>query len=150
MRYATIPRSDLKSASDLRWETTEPHRIGGYQSIEIGILSAAPPTQLWLQPYLALNRQDVRLSVGLPAACAARPAVSLWVGASIIDPPLQTAFGDWFLLPPFFQFPLIPMPATGHEVLFAVVPDNIPTPIAVPMQSMMQFQMTNLEVLRVK
>ncbi|MCZ6643083.1 MAG: hypothetical protein O7F71_16015 [Gammaproteobacteria bacterium] len=63
LRYATIARSDLKSANDLRWETTEPHRIGGYQSIEIGILSSAPPTELWLQPYLALNRQDVRLTL---------------------------------------------------------------------------------------
>ena len=63
LRYATIARTDLQTGSDLRWETTQPHRIAGYQSIEIGIVSSAPPTELWLQPYLALNRQDVRLTL---------------------------------------------------------------------------------------
>ncbi len=63
MRYATLARADLKSANEVRWETTQPHRIGGYQSIEIGVLSSAPPTELWLQPYLALNRQDIRLAL---------------------------------------------------------------------------------------
>ena len=63
LRYATIARSDLKSGSDLRWETTDPHRVAGYQSLEIGIVSSAPPTELWLQPYLSLNRQDVRLTL---------------------------------------------------------------------------------------
>ncbi|MCZ6641419.1 MAG: hypothetical protein O7F71_07580, partial [Gammaproteobacteria bacterium] len=64
LRYATIARASTSSgSSNLRWETTEPFRVAGHQSIEVGFLSSAPPTELWLQPYLALNRQDVRLTL---------------------------------------------------------------------------------------
>lgn len=43
------------------WEKTRPLRVGGHQSIEVGVLSSAPPIEMWLQPYLALNRHAVQL-----------------------------------------------------------------------------------------
>ena len=38
-------------------------RLAGHETVEIGMLSAAPPVELWLQPYLSLNRQDVQLTL---------------------------------------------------------------------------------------
>ena len=39
--------------------TSEPIRIEGNSSVEIGIVTAEPPGELWLHPYLALNRVPV-------------------------------------------------------------------------------------------
>ena len=62
MRYATTSGSDAGSGNtDQRWEKTQPIRFSGYQSKEVGIVTTAPPAELWLMPYLALNRQDARL-----------------------------------------------------------------------------------------
>ena len=46
-----------------RWEETEPVRLAGHAAVEIGMLGAAPPTELWLRPYLSLNRNDVQLAL---------------------------------------------------------------------------------------
>ncbi|HJN52388.1 MAG: hypothetical protein QF565_07405 [Arenicellales bacterium] len=40
---------------------TEPHRVPGNQSVEIGLLSSTQPYEVWLQPYLSLNRRDIEL-----------------------------------------------------------------------------------------
>ncbi len=58
MRYATADEDE----DDVRQET-EPVRVAGGETVEIGMLSAAPPVELWLQPYLSLNRQDVQLTL---------------------------------------------------------------------------------------
>ena len=50
------------TASSPRWDQTEPVRLAGYQAIEIGIVGSTAPRELWLEPYLSLNRQDVRLT----------------------------------------------------------------------------------------
>ncbi len=57
MRYAT----EGEETQAIRWDQTEPLRLAGHASIEIGLLSSTPPRELWLQPYLSLNRQDVQL-----------------------------------------------------------------------------------------
>ena len=59
VRYAT--RQD--GASVTRWDQTEPVRLAGHEALEIGVLSSMPPRELWLQPYLSLNRQDVQLTL---------------------------------------------------------------------------------------
>ena len=46
-----------------RWDETEPVRLAGHEAVEIGVLSSTPPRELWLQPYLSLNRQDVQLTL---------------------------------------------------------------------------------------
>ena len=58
MRYATAG----EDGADV-WQETEPVRVAGHETVEIGMLSAAPPVELWLQPYLSLNRQDVQLTL---------------------------------------------------------------------------------------
>jgi hypothetical protein len=46
-----------------RWDQTEPVRLGGREAMEVGVVTSMPPRELWLQPYLALNRTDVRLTL---------------------------------------------------------------------------------------
>ena len=59
MRYTT---GDGQNDDADRHET-EPLRLAAYGSMEIGLLSSTPPRELWLQPYLSLNRQDVQLTL---------------------------------------------------------------------------------------
>ncbi len=56
LRYATGAEATAN-----RWQETEPVRLAGHKAVEIGVLSSTPPSELWLQPYLSLNRQDVQL-----------------------------------------------------------------------------------------
>jgi hypothetical protein len=62
VRYTTHGQA-LKAGEEKLWQQTEPLRIGGHQSREICIVSSAPPTEMWLQPYLALNRSDLQLAL---------------------------------------------------------------------------------------
>ncbi len=59
LRYATGDAA----ADTLLWEQTEPVRLAANTSVELGFVSATPPRELWLQPYLSLNRNDVRLTL---------------------------------------------------------------------------------------
>ena len=59
MRYHTGGEDE----TDIRWDETDPVRLAGHEAVEIGMLGSAPPRELWLQPYLSLNRQDVQLTV---------------------------------------------------------------------------------------
>ena len=56
MRYAVSQTGEAN-----RWEDTAPVRLAGHAAAEIGVLSSTPPIELWLRPYLSLNRQDVEL-----------------------------------------------------------------------------------------
>ena len=46
-----------------RFGTTNPIRVPGLASLEIGIVSADPPVGIWLDPYLSLNRSRLALEV---------------------------------------------------------------------------------------
>ena len=65
LRYTTGPGDAGGGPPGLarRWEETEPVRLAGHASVEIGMLGAAPPSELWLRPYLSLNRNDVQLAL---------------------------------------------------------------------------------------
>ncbi len=43
--------------------TTDPIRIAADASVEVGMVTNSPPDQLQLQPYLSLNRRNVRVSL---------------------------------------------------------------------------------------
>ena len=60
LRYLTVEDTN---ASSPRWEETEPVRVGGHETVEIGVVGSAAPREVWLQPYLSLNRQDVQLTM---------------------------------------------------------------------------------------
>ena len=53
----------LRYATADRWNKTMPVRVAGHQAVEIGVLSTMSLQELWLQPYLSLNRRDVLLAV---------------------------------------------------------------------------------------
>lgn len=59
MRYNTTD-ADGDAAP---WNEIEPVRVPGHGAVEIGLLGASPPREVWLQPYLSLNREDVQLSL---------------------------------------------------------------------------------------
>ncbi len=46
-----------------RTHESEPYRLPGGESLEIGLSSSSPPSEVWLAPYLALNRQDSQLTL---------------------------------------------------------------------------------------
>ena len=58
MRYATGAGDE-----DSDWHLSDPIRIEGNAAIEVGLLSSDVPQQLWLQPYLSMNRQEIRLEL---------------------------------------------------------------------------------------
>ena len=51
------------SSDDPIWDVTGPKRIPPNSSVEVGIVTSTPLFQLWTQPYLALNRNDQRLTL---------------------------------------------------------------------------------------
>ena len=46
-------------------DSTEPMRIPGETSVELGLIANEPPDRMWLSPYFSLNRGDIELK--LPA-----------------------------------------------------------------------------------
>ena len=55
--------TDGEATTPTRWDETEPVRVAGYEAAEIGIVGSTAPRELWLEPYLSLNRQDVQLTL---------------------------------------------------------------------------------------
>ena len=51
------------SSDEPIWDVTGPKRIPPNSAIEVGIVTSTPLFQLWTQPYLALNRNDQRLTL---------------------------------------------------------------------------------------
>jgi hypothetical protein len=71
--------------SPIQWDLTEPVRLRGGESAEIGVVTAVPLRELWLRPYLSLNRNDVRLPLPradegkqINAAPLVGPRASTW------------------------------------------------------------------------
>ena len=60
IRYAVWSTAARKKREPL-WDKTEPILVGGNQSLEVGIVSGRPG-EMWLHPYLSLNRKDLQLS----------------------------------------------------------------------------------------
>ena len=51
------------NTTSTRWDETEPVRVAGHETVELGLVGSTAPRELWLQPYLSLNRQDVQLTL---------------------------------------------------------------------------------------
>ena len=49
----------------------DPIRIPGNMAVEVGLVTPRPPEQLWLEPYLALNRLPVRIELAEAEASGA-------------------------------------------------------------------------------
>jgi ABC-type transport system involved in multi-copper enzyme maturation permease subunit len=51
------------TAEEPTWDLTDPIRVPGHTSLDVGIVTSTPLFQLWTQPYLSLNRVEQRLSL---------------------------------------------------------------------------------------
>jgi hypothetical protein len=87
--------------------------------------------------------------VGLPGTWP----VGLFIGSGVLEPPLPTMWGKFYLQPPFFPIPLVPIPGDGVLALPAVIPSAPPAPYDLPMQALIGLDpdsLTNLFVLEVR
>jgi ABC-type transport system involved in multi-copper enzyme maturation permease subunit len=48
---------------DSRSDQTDPVRLGGHAAIEVGVVTSMPPREVWLEPYLSLNRDGMRMTL---------------------------------------------------------------------------------------
>jgi hypothetical protein len=86
--------------------------------------------------------------VGIPGTSP----VQLWLGSGVLNPPLHTKYGDWYL-----QFPIlvqlglgaIPSP-DGVLVLSFTFPPDTPAPLSLPFQAGVGMVLTNLSVMDVE
>ena len=85
--------------------------------------------------------------VGLPGSF-----VYLWLGSGVLDPPLKSKWGYWYL-----QFPLIiqlglgAMPSPdGVMVLQFTLPPDTPVPLTLPLQAGIKKELTNLSLMDIQ
>lgn len=53
----------VSHGQSFRETSSDPIRIPGNTAVEVGMVTPRPPERLWLEPYLALNRQRVRVEL---------------------------------------------------------------------------------------
>ena len=58
VRFGTVPAKD-----DAPRVWSDPVRVGGNAAVEVGLVVGTPPAEVWVSPYLSLNRRDIRLEV---------------------------------------------------------------------------------------
>ena len=86
--------------------------------------------------------------MGLPGTSP----VGLCIGMGVLDPPIPSMWGDWYL-----QFPIIGpivlpsvIPAAGILILPGTIPSTPPPPYSIPMQALIGAELTNLSLLEIK
>jgi hypothetical protein len=84
--------------------------------------------------------------IGLPGTFP----VALAFGSGIMDPPLTTPWGNFFLASPWTIVLLGSLPSSGFMVLPAALPATPPGPYDLPMQALVGDTLTNLSVLEVR
>jgi predicted outer membrane repeat protein len=70
--------------------------------------------------------------------------VMLLVGSEILDPPVETPYGDLHLASPFIAIDLGTVPWNGLIKLDQQIPPDCSVPLTVPMQALVRGQLTNL------
>jgi predicted outer membrane repeat protein len=77
--------------------------------------------------------------------------VGLFYGTGVMDSPLSTQWGDWFLVPPVYG-PLLlgSVPANGIITLQGKLPSAPPGPYDISLQALVDNVLTNCEVLYVR
>ncbi|MHC4942783.1 MAG: right-handed parallel beta-helix repeat-containing protein [Planctomycetota bacterium] len=98
----------------------------------------------------AIPGGDIELKlVGQPGTSP----VGLFYGFELLDSPLQTQWGTFYLEAPWFLVPLTPIPGDGVLFLSGTVPLSPPAPYDLPMQALIGLNpdsLTNLSVLEVR
>lgn len=83
--------------------------------------------------------------IGLPATWP----LGLFVGFGVLDPPLQHGWGAFYLTSPWYLFPLVPVPVDGVLAIPTQLPGT-PAPYDIPMQALIDWELSNLFVLEVR
>ena len=86
--------------------------------------------------------------VGVPGTTP----VGWYIGAGILDPPLLSMWGDWYLKFPIFG-PMDLGSITSPEgvlIIPGTIPSSPPPPYSIPMQALIGAELTNLSVLEIK
>jgi hypothetical protein len=76
----------------------------------------------------------------------------LWAGSGLLDPPLPTPYGDWYLdFPLIFDaaFGAIPSP-DGVRVLPLTLPSTTPVPLSIPMQALVGNALVNHALMNIE
>ena len=60
LRYVTARSRKERGAGTM---SSEPVRVPGHSSVEVSLVTTSPLAQVWMAPYLSLNRRDVQLAV---------------------------------------------------------------------------------------
>jgi hypothetical protein len=87
--------------------------------------------------------------VGLPGTSP----VGLFLGSGVLEPPAQTAWGNFHLQAPWLLISLVPIFGDGVLVLPATLPTTPPAPYDLPMQALIGLgpdSLTNMYVLEVR
>lgn len=87
---------------------------------------------------------EVKL-VGMPGASP----VGLFIGSGILDPPLPTEWGDFYLQSPWILLVLWPVSSTGVLILPATLPAVPPAPYDIFLQALIGAQLSNVSILSV-
>lgn len=86
--------------------------------------------------------------VGLPGTLP----VGLCIGTGVLDPPIPSMWGDWYLKFPIFWPIALPssIPSTGILIIPGVIPATPPASYSIPMQAIVGDALSNLCVVVVK
>lgn len=76
--------------------------------------------------------------------------VGLFLGTQVLDPPLQHNWGDFYLDTPWWLIVLTPIPGDGVLTLPTTIPATPAGPYDVPLQALVDFELSNLFVLEVR
>jgi parallel beta-helix repeat protein len=77
--------------------------------------------------------------------------VVLWIGTGILDPPMTTGYGDWYLaFPLLLQANLSSIPSGGVLSLPHTLPPDTPTPWDIPLQGGAGTNLTNLCIIEIR
>ena len=60
LRYVTARWRRMKGGAGM---SSDPVRVPGNSSVEVALVTASPIVQIWMDPYLSLNRGDVQLAI---------------------------------------------------------------------------------------
>ncbi|MFH2001149.1 MAG: right-handed parallel beta-helix repeat-containing protein [Planctomycetota bacterium] len=76
--------------------------------------------------------------------------VALIIGSGIMDPPVQHSWGLFYIAAPWDVIPLAPIPSNGVLVIPEEVPALPAAPYTIPMQALIEDQLTQLFVLEIR
>ena len=92
---------------------------------------------------------DWRMDVPRHYATPGLP-VTLFIGSGVMDPPVSTWFGDWYLELPVKMVPLCFIPCSGLRTYKMKIPKKPSGPYDIPMQALIGWELSNLCVVGVE